>query len=142
MALAVYLDTNAIIRFIESHETEIVKLFDDSAEGLLDLYTSELTSAEALVVPFKIDSERLVQGYEDFLRSDEFLTVLPVDRDVLRMSAKLRAQFGGKAPDAIHVATASLQGCEVLISSDRRMRIPPGLKRVAIEDIEEWGKSR
>ena len=141
VALRVYLDTNAIIRFAESTDTDIIMLFDDAAAGILKLYTSELTLAETLVGPYKTENRRLAEEYETFLQSDDVMTVVPVDRDVLRLSAKLRAEWGGKAPDAIHVATASLQGCKIIVSSDGGLRLPPGMKRVPIEevaDLDSW----
>lgn len=135
----VYLDSNAIIRFVESEEHEITTLFQRAGAEGFRLVTSELTLAEALVVPVRRSDDRLRSTYEDFLRGDDILRVVPVDRPVLRRSAELRAAFGSKGPDAIHCATAELSGCTIVVSSDRRFRVPAGMMRVDIEQAAGLG---
>lgn len=133
----IYLDANAIIRFIESKEDQITALVLQAAAGKTHLFTSELTLAEVLVIPLREGDGRLAEGYEELLQSDDTLTVVPIDRPILRRSAELRARLGGKGHDAIHCATAEISGCGVIISSDRRLRLPEGLRRVAVEDADE-----
>ncbi|WP_158875258.1 type II toxin-antitoxin system VapC family toxin [Antarcticirhabdus aurantiaca] len=139
---SIYLDANAIIRFVESQESSITALFGRAAAGEFRLVTSEMTLAECLVVPMRDRDVRLIAGYEGFLQSDETMTVVPVDRAVLRRSAELRARLGGKTPDAIHCATAELLSCGIVVSSDKRLRLPDGLRRVDVEDASLIGRNR
>lgn len=132
---SVYLDANAIIRFIEGENDGLIFLLENSAVDLLRLYTSELTLAEVLVGPLKRGQEELVDIYEEFLTSDDTLTVVPVDRTVLRDSAEIRAILGNKGPGAIHVATAVRAACAVFVSSDDRIKLPDRIKQVRIDDI-------
>lgn len=137
----VYLDTNAFIRFMESEETHVINLFEMAGPGIVDLYTSELTLAEVLVSPLRDDDQKLVDAYDDFIGSDETLTVVPISRNILRQSADLRAKLGGKTPDSIHVATALASSCDVFVSSDQRLRLPDGLVRIPIDkagSTESW----
>lgn len=133
----IYLDANAFIRFLESDETQIANLFEMVAPGMARLYTSELTLAEVLVAPLREGDRKLIDAYEDFISTDETLTVVPVDRAILRWSAEIRATLGGKTPDAIHTATALANGCNIMVSSDQRLRLPASLRRVAVEDVDK-----
>ena len=136
-----YLDTNAIIRFVESEDDGLFFIFEQAAVGILDLVTSELTLAEVLVGPLKDGDKRLANIYEEFLNGGEVLDVKPVNRDILRRSAEVRATHGNKGPDAIHIATALTANCTILFSSDHRLKLPNGLMQVELDrirDIDIW----
>ena len=137
----VYIDTNAIIQSVEASEDALLFLVENAAADLLRLFTSELTLAEVLVGPLRSQNPKLVAQYEGLLTSDDILEVVPVDRHILRRSAELRAELGNKALDSIHLATALACNCKVVVSSDRRLRIPPGSIRLAsseVTDFEDW----
>ena len=138
MFAPVYLDSNAVIRFVESLEQEILALFERARVEGFRLVTSELTLAETLVIPWRRGDRKLTSAYENLLQGNEFLQVVPVDRTILRRSAQLRAEFGGKGMDAIHCATAMLSGCKIVVSSDRRFRTPPGIVRIDIDAASKW----
>ncbi len=136
-----YLDTNAVIRFVESEDSSLLFLFEQAAAGSIRLVTSELTLAEVLVGPLKDGDTKLAKIYEEFLTSDDALEVRPVDRSVLHRSAEIRASLGNKGPDAIHIATALLCECSLLFSADQHLKLPDSLKQIDlthIHDIDEW----
>lgn len=135
MARRIYLDTNFVIRFIESEDRGLLRVIEDAAVGLMELFTSELTLAEVLVGPLKANDGTLASQYEEFLTTDDVLQVVPISRAILRESAHIRAVYGGRTPDAIHCATALHAKCSLLLSSDSAFRAPPELVR-ALEDIE------
>ncbi len=53
--------------------------------------------------------------------------MLSVERAILIEAAHLQARLGLRLPDAIHVATAVAAGCDVLLSNDRRLKVPAGM---------------
>lgn len=139
----VYLDTNALISFFETDDSPIVFLFEQAAAGLVGLFTSELTLAEILVDPLRNHEDALADVYEEFLRTgdDDGFTVVPVSREILMVSARLRADWRGKIPDSIHVATALAFECGIVVSSDQRLRLPSGMTRIDVEkadDLDRW----
>ena len=134
--MRVYLDTNFVIRFVEGATDRLDRVVDMADAGTIELVTSELTSAEVLVVPFRLAKSDLVDTYETLLSGDGFIEVLPVTRDVLRRSAAIRATIGNKGMDAIHVATAASAECSIFLSSDTGIRLPPGMRLVTLEAIE------
>ena len=124
-AQRVYLDTNALIAILEKTGDldEAQRDFVDTIdEGGIEAVTSELTLAECLVKPIADRDEPLIRAYLTLLAADSALMrVAGVSRPVLLEAARIRAGAGVKLPDAIHVASAHLGGCEVFISNDRRL---------------------
>lgn len=132
----IYLDANV---FISAYETRGAR--SDHAWWLLEAVearefravTSELALAEVLVGPFQDGDDELAGHYRDIFTSEDDFAVLPVERNVLVEAAMLRGMTRSlKLPDAIHVATARLAGCEVIVSDDRRLPRAPGLTVVQL----------
>ena len=132
----VYLDTNILIYAVEGYEPEAAfsgELFAALQEGRFGAVTSELTLAEVLVKPFELGREDVVVAYAELLTPSDRLTVLPVDRAILVEAARQRAALGMPMPDAVHVATALAAGCDLFLTNDRRLRMPPGLAKELLE---------
>jgi predicted nucleic acid-binding protein len=126
----VYLDTNVFIYAVEAvaaYADVIVALFDLIAGGEVAVFTSELTLAESLAKPFEAGRNDIVEVYEEMLSPSSWLSVLSVERDILIEAARLQARLVLRLPDAIHVATAAAAGCDVLLSNDRRLKVPAGM---------------
>lgn len=127
---AVYLDTNVLVYAVEGfdeHEAFIDELFRSIDARQLDAVTSELTLAEVLVKPLEIGRQDVADLYTELVRNSDRLSVLPIDRPVLLSAAHYRAELGVKLPDAIHIATAVVAGCDVFLSNDQRIKMPPDL---------------
>jgi predicted nucleic acid-binding protein len=57
--------------------------------------------------------------YRAFLTRSPNLTLQPITAVVLEKVIELRAQFGFKTPDAIHLATGLLAGCDLFVTGDQ-----------------------
>lgn len=127
-----YLDTNLFIYAVEGYEPEetfLRELFAALERGEFAAVASELTLAEVLVQPLALGRADIAATYDELLRPSERLAVVPVDRAILVEAARQRAVFGVRMPDAIHVATALASGCSVFLTNDRRLKLPPGIRR-------------
>ncbi len=127
----VYLDTNVFVAAYESQRSDgdyawqILTAIDD---GEFVGVTSELTLAEFLVKPLEERDYERAEHYQEVISPDAGFEVSAVDRDVLIEAATLRAvRKSLRLPDAIHVATARLDACLVIVSDDRRLPSAPGL---------------
>lgn len=123
-----YLDANALISLGEG-SGPIFELLLELAESQKPdegfLFTSELTLAELLVRPFRDEDENLIQLYDNWTVSGGWLTVGPVDRDVLWSAALARAENSTiKLPDAIHLSTAVGFRCTHFLTADKRIPNP------------------
>ena len=64
----------------------------------------------------------------------EFI-LYPITIDVLREAAKLRAGQNFKTPDAIHIATAILSGCDHFLTNDDGFRRLAGIEVIVMSDL-------
>jgi predicted nucleic acid-binding protein len=134
----IYLDANILIYALES-ETDrgdiarrcLVAVDRGSVVGI----TSELTLVEVLPHPLKARDRKLIDGYRWLLGTQTRLQVIPIDRSVLEHAATIRSELGATTPDAIHVATALLSGCETFLTNDDRLRTPKGLMRASLSEL-------
>jgi predicted nucleic acid-binding protein len=134
--MRVYLDTNFFILLVEGPPTRLHDFLMSCLGKDVVLITSELTLLETLAGAHKIRDARLAALHEAILTpGDDMIVVRPIDRTVLRRTAIGRSEPGNKTPDAIHVATAMEAGCEVFVSSDRRLRVPGDMRKIPLEDL-------
>ena len=117
----VYLDANVVIYAVEGFadvaaQVQALLAALDAAE--IVAVTSELTLAEVLVKPLREQNRAARQAYETFLTPTPVLQTVPISRDVLEAAARLRATTRLKLPDAIHLATARLGGCDSFLTND------------------------
>ena len=130
-----YLDANIFIYFVEGHAafaSSLGLLFQRIDDDSVIAVTSEMTLAEVLVKPFADSKPHIAELYAQILAVGSQVQIVPVSRDILLSSARLRAQWGGKLFDAVHVATAMQSSCDILLTEDRSIRTPSGLAVVRI----------
>ena len=117
----VYLDTNIVIYAIEGFAdlaNQIQALLQALDDAQIVAVTSELTLAEALIKPLKDQNQPRQQAYKKFLTPTSVLQVVPISKEILEEAARLRATTKLKLPDAIHLATATLNGCDCFLTND------------------------
>src|SRR3954462_1697249 len=79
---------------------------------------SPLVKCECLVGPIKRGDLVLEQAYDAIFR--EFL-LLGIPEPVFLQAAQLRARFGLRTPDALHLACAQHHRCDALWTNDARL---------------------
>lgn len=117
----VYLDTNIVIYAIEGFAdlaNQIQALLQALDDAEIIAVTSELSLAEALIKPLKDQNQAEQQAYKKFLTPTSVLQVVPISKEILEEAARLRATTKLKLPDAIHLATATLNGCDCFLTND------------------------
>lgn len=132
------IDTAVFIYFLEEHPVflPIVEpLFEAIDAGRLRAVTSTLTLLETLVVPYRAGNLALAAQYEALLVRSRHLSLVDIDRPLLRAAAALRARHAIKTPDALQVAAALSAGCRSFVTNDRKLPTIPGLKVI---DLGAW----
>ncbi len=136
--MKVYLDANFFILLVEGPPSQLHRFLMSSLKRDVILVTSELTLLETLAGARKAGDDRLAALYETVLApGDDLIDIRPIDRAVLRRAAIGRSEPGNKTPDAIHVATAMDAGCEIFVSSDRKLRVPVDMRKIPLENLDE-----
>lgn len=132
------IDTAVFIYFLEEHPVflPIVEpLFEAIDAGRLRAVTSTLTLLETLVIPYRAGNIALAAQYEALLVRSRHLSLVDIDRPLLRAAAALRARHTIKTPDALQVAAALSAGCRSFVTNDRKLPTIPGLEVI---DLGTW----
>lgn len=124
----IYLDTCLLIYLNEVHPNwgrAVAEAIADAGEERFAL--SPLTKCECLVGPLKRGDTALQARFESLF--EQFVT-LELPESCYFHAAQLRARYGLKTPDALHLACALQHGCDALWTNDNRLtRAGHGLAR-------------
>lgn len=134
-----YVDTNLFIYAVEQvmpFAPQVQTLLHAADQGDVTLVTSLLTLAETLVMPYRQKNGRLISAYRElFTFPPSGLAVVPPDAAILEQAARLRAMTSGLyLPDAIHVATAQSEHCDLFVTNDVRLKAAPGIMVTLLSD--------
>jgi predicted nucleic acid-binding protein len=133
----VCLDTSVFIYFIEEDKrylNTVSPIFEAINIGVLTAVTSGVTLLETLVIPLRHKNSAIAAQYEHLLTDSFGLTLVPLDLDLLRKAAELRATLGIKTPDALQIAAAKREKCTAFITNDRRLPEISGMKILQLSD--------
>jgi len=136
----VALDSSIFIYFIERNPQYISlvrPIFQAMDEGRLEIVTSSLTLLETLVVPLRAGNSIVARAYERFLTRGRRLRLVPLDLNLLRGAAHVRAVTRLKTPDALQVASALSAGCPIFLTNDGRIPSMSGLRVLQLENYPD-----
>lgn len=135
----VHLDSMAFVYFIEEHAKYsplLRPLFAAINDGSLKAITSYLTLLEVLVHPLRQGRVDLARKYADILTSEQNLVLRPLDHEIAKEGAAIRAKFSSiKTPDAIQLATAVRSQADVFITNDGQLRSYTGIRLLVLDDL-------
>ena len=115
----IYLDSCLLVYAIEDDPVFGAATRQRLAEtGVSQLAISPLVRLECLVGPMKTGDRALRLRYEQALG---LLLLLDMPAAVYDGAAELRARYGLRTPDALHLACAQHHGCEALWTNDDRL---------------------
>jgi len=134
---SVYIDSNILIysvERIEPYRTLLEPMWAQAQDQIFDLVSSEIIVLEALVKPIREGNETLVRLLRSMLDSTELQLIRP-SREHWELAARLRAETGLKAADALHAATAHLAEVDLLITNDADCRRVEPLPVLVLSDL-------
>ena len=132
MTEVIYLDTAPVIYMVEKVPPWASLVRSRVERTGVTLITSEMTRMECRVGPLRNNDQTVLQDFEDYL-STAVSQILPLTRGVMDHAAEIRARYGFKTPDAIHLAAAVVSGCDVFLTNDHRLDRFAG---IAVETIQ------
>jgi predicted nucleic acid-binding protein len=98
--------------------------------------TSTTTLAEVLVQPLRRGNVALANLYQRLLLHSDYLDIVPVTGSVAVRAATLRADYGLKLPDALHLAVAQEAGCEAFLTNDRALSRVKEPRIILLDELE------
>ncbi len=90
-----------------------------SASGAVRV-ASDLTRLECRVKPLREGNADLLKDYDDFF-AYAVAEIVALSREVLDRATEIRARYGFKTPDAVHLAAAVVASCDVFLTNDHRL---------------------
>jgi predicted nucleic acid-binding protein len=139
---SIYLDANIFIYTVErvDHYRSLLDPFwqEISARGATTL-TSELTVLEVLTKPLRSGDVTLEHEFRNVLFFSPDVRLAHITVAVLERAAAIRATTNLKIPDAIHAATALIEGCAVFVTKDLALRRisaqSPGMAITVLDEL-------
>lgn len=65
------------------------------------------------------------------------INIKSIDREIAEKAAKIRAEYKFfKTMDALHLATACLSGCDLVLTNDKQLKQFQEIKCVTVEELE------
>ena len=135
---SIAIDTAPFIYYIEEHKVYIEvldSLFIYISQGYILAYTSLITLIEVLTKPIEEKNQKLMSKYEDLLTNSNNLILTDIDRNVAVESAKLRAKYKIKIPDAIQLTSGLINGATAFITNDRNLKKIKEIKVIVLDEI-------
>lgn len=130
--MKVCLDTNIFVYALEREDEKgqaARKVIEKIKKGNLKAYISVLVIHEVLVGIYKRGLSKYVSSILEFISFGGLITIVNYDRQIALVSALLRAEYGLRTADSIHLATAVVLKAKLFITSDKRIpRKIEGLK--------------
>ena len=123
--MRLYLDACTIIYAVEGEPTFRGTVLSHLSRALSESGSTALTSAlsrlECRVKPLKDENSALLKTYEDFFQHPR-VQLADVSHAVIEEATVIRAKYGFRTPDAIHLATAILHRADLFLTNDASLK--------------------
>lgn len=139
---AMLLDTSVLIYYfeeIEQYYRLAEEIFDLVDVGKIKCFLSSISITEFVTKPYADGRIVDIERFKQFLTS-QAIQVLSVTYEIAERAGKLRSQSPStRTPDALIIATALENGCDVFITNDKDLKKfeIPGFNVIVLEDFVE-----
>ncbi len=134
-----YIETAPFIYYIEAHPTYLKHMdvvIDIVENRPLEAYSSVITLTEVLNQPIKTGNQKLELAYRDILMNSAGYRLISVNTEVADTATNLRAHYGLRTPDALHVATAIEVACDAFLTNDAGIKRVSELQILILDELE------
>lgn len=97
--------------------------------------TSVLTLLEIAIKPLRLGRPESADTYEALIGDITNLAIINVDVRSARIGSELRATYGLRTPDSLHIAACFAIGAEAFVTNDRRLRRVKEIDIVVLDDF-------
>ena len=137
IAYKYFIDTAPYIYCLEgdnSLSNKTKEFFKEIYISNANFTTSSITYEEYLVHPYKNKDYDCIKRFKAFLETTE-TNIVYIDESVAERAAKIRAEYTSfRAMDALQLASACLNNCDVFVTNDKQLR---QFKDIKIQLIDE-----
>ena len=133
------LDSAPIIYYVEGNydfHSLCSPFFEAIANGTLEAFTSTITLPETLVHPFRNNDNSRITAFRNLLLHTKGIATTPLSVAIADRSARLRADYNLRTPDAVQLATALHTSCDSFLTNDLRLRSVSELKIIVLSELQ------
>lgn len=137
-AARVGLDTAVLIYYVEPESpfsSAARQVLTAIRSGNVVAVASTILLSELTVLPYRQHHYHLAARYETTVVGFPNLDIVPVERETARFAARIRAEYGFRLPDAIHLATAVQHGADTFITNDHHLQRFSDLSVMLLSDF-------
>jgi len=126
------LDTSPFIYFVERNSLYVDvmrEIFRRVTNGDFEAFSSVITLTEVLVQPLRQNNQTLLYNGVNF-------KILPLISSTAERAADFRARYNLRTPDALQIAAALENGCDVFLCNDKDLKRVTELKILILDELE------
>ncbi len=130
-----YFDANIFIYLLEGSEqfeAAMSDIRDLIADNEIQISSCDLIFTEMLPFHARKRDQDAIEHIIGFLSTFE---ITDISKQVSIHAGILRGETGMKTPDAIHVASAIQNGCDVFVTNDGGIRVPEGMLCILLSEF-------
>ncbi len=129
--MRVYLDSAPLIYLVENVSPYVEQLVERLSSEDVQQVCSDLARLECRVKPLRDDETALLTAFDTYF-AEIINETVPLSRAVIDRATEIRARFGFKTPDAIHLACAVIANCDLFLTNDKQLE---RFSEIAVEVI-------
>jgi len=129
--MRVYLDSAPIIYLVENVSPHIDYLLSRLANENALQICSDLSRLECRVFPVREQKTTLSAAFDAYFNTI-INEIVPLTSTVIDLGTEIRAQYGFKTPDALHLACAVSANCDLFMTNDKQLE---RFQEIAVEVI-------
>ena len=119
--MRVYFDAAPLIYLVENVSPYVEQLIQRLSLEDVQQVCSDLTRMECRVKPLRDDETALLTAFDAYF-AEVINETVPLSRATMDRATEIRARYGFKTPDAIHLACAVIAECDLFLTNDKRLR--------------------
>lgn len=120
-----FLDTSPVVYYVEENSQYLPlvdRVFERIDAGTLPAATSAITLVESLVMPIRRGQAGLQDDFIELMTASDNLRFVPIDQDIARRAADLRARYNLTLGDALQFGAALSADCDAFLTNDIRLK--------------------
>lgn len=138
-ARRLFLDTAPVIYFVEKNPAYIARVMPvfrliDSWE--VQAVTSPITLAECLIHPYRFHRLATAEQFREVIISGRNVTFAPTTERMADIASRLRTSYNIALPDAIQLATAIVEECDVFLTNDPMLKRVSEISVLILDEVE------
>jgi predicted nucleic acid-binding protein len=129
---------SSLIYYIEENSyfaKPLNELFMAGEKKECHFVSSIITLIEVLVLPMREKRDDIIKKYEMILTHSSSMEMVDINVKIAKTTARLRADYSLKTPDAIQIATALHCSADYFLTNDKRLKSIKEINIILLEDL-------